>query len=271
MIFIKAGTFMMGKPGATGKWMERVKGTKIVYMNHYYHSVTLTKSYWIGKYELLQKEWEAIMGSNPSKHKGERKPVDSISWFEMQKFCKKLTEKEATAGRIPAEYAYRLPTEAEWENAAKGGVDCKDEFKYSGNNDAEEVAWHGNNADKQSHEAGQKKPNQLGFYDMSGNAWEWVLDLAENTGKATSNIDYMITNTYVDSIIDPLSIEGPMPVRRGGSWQYGDYNYNQAVYNRRMLYGPKRTSDRIGFRIVLAIDKKAGKPTKSVKKNKKVK
>ena len=92
-------------------------------------------------------------------------------------------------------------------------------------------------------EVGKKKPNQLGLYDMSGNVWEWTLDFGMNTGKATSNIKFLITETYVDGIVDPLSTKGQMPVRRGGSWKYGNYNSNLAVYNRRMLW-PRQTRNR---------------------------
>ena len=153
MVFVAGGTFQMGSNDGDDD-------EKPV------HSVTLS-DYYIGQTEVTQELWQAVMGSNPSYPKGAKNPVNYVSWNDCQEFISKLNR--LTGGR------FRLPTEAEWEYAARGGNKSRG-YKYSGSDDLDIVAWYDDNSGDEAHPVGSKSANELGLYDMSGNMYEWCSD-----------------------------------------------------------------------------------------------
>ena len=191
MIAVQGGTFTMGATSEQGS--EAYDSEKPA------HSVTLS-SYYIGKTEVTQELWQAVMGNNPSEFKGNRKPVECVSWDDCQTFISKLN---SLTGK-----KFRLPTEAEWEFAARGGIKSKG-YKYSGSNTLDDVAWYYGNSGKTTHEVGTKSPNELGLYDMSGNVWEWCSDWF--------NSEYY-SSSPSNNPTGPSS--GTDRVIRGGSWSY---------------------------------------------------
>ena len=192
MVKVEAGSFDMG---ATPEMKSPYKDEKPV------HRVTMTNDYYIGRYEVTQALWQAVMGSNPSKFKGDDLPVEMVSWKDCQKFIHKLKQ---LTGRN-----FRLPTEAEWEYAARGGKKSRG-YQFSGSNTLDDVAWCKGNSGSQTHIVGTKLPNELGIYDMSGNVEEWCQD------------------RYVDyngsSVTNPTgAAHGSYRVIRGGCWKYVAY------------------------------------------------
>jgi len=132
------------------------------------HRVRITKAFEIGMYEVTQAQWESIMNTNLSMFKGPSRPVENVSWLEAQEFLRRLTQKQDG-------YRYRLPTEAEWEFAARAGSTRA----YAG--EADQMGWYQENSGEQTHPVGQKKPNAWGLYDMNGNVWEWTQDWFDET------------------------------------------------------------------------------------------
>ena len=134
---------------------------------------TDTGSFSICKYEVTQKIWKEVMGDNPSQMQGDDLPVEQVNWDQSQAFIARLNE---LTGK-----SYRLPTEKEWEFACRGGKESQG-YRYSGSDDIDEVAWYDGNSENRTHPVGQKLPNELGLYDMSGNVWEWCQDMHDGTG-----------------------------------------------------------------------------------------
>ena len=190
MVKVDGGRFRMGATSEQGN--DAYNNEKPV------HEVTLS-DYYMGKYEVRQSEWEAVMGNNPSYFKGADLPVEQVSWEDCHKFIGRLN---ALTG-----LNFKLPTEAQWEYAARGGNLSKS-YKYSGSNDLGEVGWYGSNSGNCTHRVGEKQPNELGLYDMSGNVWEWCEDRYGG---------YSVTSQR-----DPLgAASGSYRVFRGGCWYYG--------------------------------------------------
>jgi len=192
------------------------------------------KGYWLGKTELTQGQWEALMGSNPAnlKNAGRDAPVEQVSWDDAMQFCRKLTERERQAGRLPEGYEYTLPTEAQWEYACRAGTTGD----YAGNLDA--MAWYNQNSGNTAHPVAQKQPNAWGLYDMHGNVWEWCRDWkADYPG---------------GSVRDPTGpSSGSSRVSRGGSW-YADADAGLCRSAVRLGDGPGLRDFSQGFRFALS-------------------
>ena len=219
MIAVKGGMFTMGCTSEQGGDCDSDEKPS--------HSVTLS-DYYIGKFEVTQKLWKAVMGSTPSYYKGDDLPVEAVSWNECQEFVRKLSQ---LTGQN-----FRLPTEAEWEYAARGG-NKSNGYKYSGSNSIDNVAWYISNSGSKTHQVGTKAPNELGIYDMSGNVWEWCQDWYGSYSSGSQ------TNPTGPS-------SGSGRVSSGGSW------YNDAWSCRVSLRSNRSPDGRyydLGFR--LAADK----------------
>lgn len=158
MIRVEHGSFMMGATPETEFPFDSEKPA---------HEVTISKDYYMGETQVTQELWQAVMGENPSVFNGEKNPVVYVSWNDCQEFIKKLN---ALTGK-----QFRLPTEAEWEYAARGGKHSES-YIYSGSNSVGNVAWYMDNSGVMSHDVKTKIPNELGIYDMSGNVSEWCSD-----------------------------------------------------------------------------------------------
>ncbi len=274
LVFVEAGSFMMGSKRAREEYVWG--GGDDTELRYYegeqpMHEVRITRSFWMGRYEVMQAQHRTLTGSNPSRFRkglvlgeeerewwlwrklcGPRKvtltedtsvfPVETVSWDDAVAFSAELTDLERRAGRLPAGYEYRLPTEAEWEYAARGGAGGRT-TKYAGGDVLGEVAWHDGNSDSRPHPVGGKRPNELGLHDMSGNVWEWCLDWCDWGYYASS------------PVADPLGPAtgpdlglGPRRVFRGGSWGLG----SDCRVADRGRWAPPFTHDGLGFRIVLA-------------------
>jgi formylglycine-generating enzyme required for sulfatase activity len=163
----------------------------------------------LGKYEVTQAQWERVMGNNPSRFKGADRPVENVSWSDAVEFCKKLTEMEKKAGRLPNGWKYVLPTEAQWEYACRAGTTTAYSWGNDINSTRANYNWDGGgtsgNDFKQTRDVGQYAANPWGFFDMHGNVWEWVSDW-----RAT-----YLTGAQTDPE-GPAS--GSLRVNRGGSW-----------------------------------------------------
>ena len=220
MVFVEGGAFWMGCTDEQGKDCRDNERPL--------HNVTVS-SFYIGKYEITQKQWQILMGKNPSQQKGDDHPVENISWDEAQEFINRLN--------VATGKKYRLPTEAEWEYAARGGKKSMG-YRYSGSNFPKDVAWYEGRRKEKTHPVGKKQPNELGIFDMSGNVQEWCHDWYD---RYYSNVQ---TNPS-----GPLS--GSDRVLRGGKW---DSSEQSCRVSSRSRYSQKSrgSNDYFGFRIALS-------------------
>ncbi len=217
MIAVRGGTFTMGATPEQGG--DADSDEKPV------HRVTLS-SFMIGQTEVTQELWQAVMGNNPSNFKGAKLPVKEVSWDDCQEFIKKLN---ALTGK-----RFRLPTEAEWEYAARGGVKSQG-YKYSGSDNLDDVAWYGDNSGSKTHAVATKRPNELGLYDMSGNVKEWCQDWYGDYSSSAQTNPQGPTSGYYRVI-------------RGGGWGV-DARYCHVADRGRNFAGDRNGS--LGFRLAL--------------------
>ena len=194
------------------RWYEALKHLDVldVFENaHPAHEVTLTKTFYMSKYPVTQEQYQQVMGTNPSQFKGNKNPVETVSWDDAQEFCKKVTERMMASvpdpsPLIPDPFLCRLQTEAEWEYACRAGTKTK---YYSGDSEYYliRVVWYNSNSKDTTHPVGEKEGNTFGLYDMYGNIWQWCQDWYS---------DYS-----PNSVIDPQGpAQGAYRVLRGGSW-----------------------------------------------------
>ncbi len=214
---VQGGTFEMGNEEG---W-DREKPV---------HTITVP-TFWIGKYPVTQSLYESVMGENPAHFRGAEHPVEQVSWNDCQQFLQKLNT-------LLGDTDFRLPTEAEWEYAAKGGKDWKKGYKYAGSNNLEEVAWYHENSHRETKPVGWKAPNQLGIHDMSGNVWEWCEDDWHNNYENAPDDG----SAWIDRP------RGNSRVLRGGSWFYGSYGCRVSF---RYDFHPAFRSYYVGLRLIL--------------------
>lgn len=213
MVYVQGGSFMMGSNDSDSYSYGNP------YMNEEPVHHERVSSFLIDKYEVTQKLWQAVMGNNPSHFKGENLPVEEVSWNDCQDFIKKLNR---LTGLI-----FRLPTEVEWEYAARGG-NKSNGYKYSGSNNIDKVGWYEGNSGSKTHSVGSKTPNELGIFDMSGNVEEWTSDKYSSNYNSPRN-----SSRYVF---------------RGGNCYFSSMS---ARVTSRNHFDPPYRSSGLGFRLVL--------------------
>jgi formylglycine-generating enzyme required for sulfatase activity len=235
MVSVPGGTFLMGS-------QPREQGRK---RDEQPHPVTVGP-FLIGSTDVTEAQWQRVMVTNPSQFKGDDLPVQDVTWYDAVAYCNKLSQLE---GKVPAytvtgtnvtwnraANGYRLPTEAEWEWAARGGAQNNNNL-YAGSSWLDEVSWHKDNSGKTPHPVGQKKANDLGLYDMSGNVWQWCWDWYGNYGPGAQT--------------DPQGPPaGTVKVARGGNWA------SPAAVARvadRSFAGPGSRGGTLGFRVVCTL------------------
>jgi formylglycine-generating enzyme required for sulfatase activity len=244
MVAIAPGTYLRGSPVTplgVPPYFNEANAQPV-------HAVTISRPFWIGRFEVTQAQYQAVMGSNPSAFQGPsypnaaQRPVELVTWNNAVAYCTALTASEQAAGRVPAGYVYRLPTEAEWEYCCRAGTTtefhfgptlvCGQENFY--------LSYHSgaNCTIGQTAVVGSYPPNAWGLQDMHGNVWEWCQDAWDFSANYPSG-----------AVTDPFVASGPYRVSRGGSWNF-DSNHCRSAF--RFGFFPSFTNDDFGFRVVLA-------------------
>jgi formylglycine-generating enzyme required for sulfatase activity/serine/threonine protein kinase len=218
LVAIPAGTFTMGSDKGASHEKPPTR-------------VTLTRPFWLGKTEVRQRDWEALMSKNPSRFVGEDRPVDGVTWIEAMNFCRKLTERERAAERLPPGYAYTLPSAAQWEYACRAGTTGD----YA--SDLDRAGWYAKNSENQTHPVAQKRANAWGLHDTHGNVWEWCADWSPEKLPGGSVRDYTGPST------------GTSRIYCGGSWTNMAGNCRSAS---RSSMPPNDRHSWVGFRLALA-------------------
>ncbi len=242
MVFIPPGTFRMGSPtNEVDRSDDEGPQTAVV----------ISRGFWIGKYEVTQGEYLALMGRNPSycqppiARADTNRPVEQVSWHEATNYCAALTQREQAAGRIPPDCRYRLPTEAEWEYACRAWTSTR--FSYGddpGYTNLTNYAWYYGYSEGTTHSVGQKLPNPWGLYDMHGNVAEWCWD-------------WWSDSLPGGIVLDPQGFaSGFTRVYRGGDWEYWDGHAQRCRSTSRFHVAPALKGRGVGFRTILA----AGQP-----------
>ena len=229
MVLVEGGTYMMGNP-------DRDRNDE--YAEDVPHEVTLS-SFYICKYEVTEALWTAVMGGNPSKYpSGDNYPVEQVNWYDCQDFVEKLSE---LTGRH-----FRLPTEAEWEYAARGGQRSRG-YRYSGSYNLDEIGWHVGNTHRNKKEVGTQKPNELGLYDMTGNVNEWCQDKFGN--------DYYRHSPTTNPQGPDRSSEKDNRCQRGGSVCDDDkYDYLKVYHRPRGGLPPESKYFMDGLRLAMSVN-----------------
>ena len=228
-VWLPAGQFVMGSPtNEVGRADNEGPQTR----------VALTRGFFLGRYEVTQGEYQSVIGTNPSYFTGDtNRPVEQVNWYDATNYCALLTVRELVAGRLPAGWAYRLPTEAEWEYASRAG--STNRFSYGedpGYAQLANYAWSDVNSGGTTHAVGGKQSNRWGLYDMSGNVYEWCFGWYGNYPGG--------------SVTDPQGWgSGSLCVFRGGSWYSSGGRCRSAF---RYDYLPSSRSFNFGLRVVLA-------------------
>jgi formylglycine-generating enzyme required for sulfatase activity len=223
LLWVEAGRFHLGSPAD-----ENSRGVDEGPLT----SVEITRGFWLGRTEVTQTQWRAVMGTDPSRFRGSTCPVEQVSWNEAMEFCARVTAHEAATGRLPAGFRYTLPTEAQWEFVAQDGAEGV------WNDSPDPYAWHDQNSGGTTRPVATKRANRAGFHDLLGNVWEWCADwYAPYPGGAVQ--DYSGPK------------DGFAKASRGGSWWAGPRGQRPANRYRDM---PQNGNDDLGFRIALTAE-----------------
>ena len=218
--WIPPGSFLMGSPfSEEGRDSDETQ-----------HEVVLSQGFFMAETECTQAQWELVMGSNPSNFKGPNRPVEEVSWHEAVKYCRKVTIKQSGEGTLPVAWEWRLPTESEWEYAARSGA------TGVRHGELDTIAWWSGNSGSETHAVGDKQPNAWGLHDMMGNVWEWCSDRHREYPTGS------VTNPKGPS-------SGSNRLLRGGSCLYEARFVRSA---NRFRFVPGLRSNNVGFRPVLS-------------------